>query len=133
MELRNTKPPSNEKFGLFFSAIFLAIGVYFLFQSSPLMSCIQLGLAVSTITITALKPNYLTPLNKSWMSIGLFMGKIMSPIIMGIIFFFIFTPIAWAMRICKRDELRLRTTQRTTYWKNRSPNEPETFSFKNQF
>ncbi|MDB2564391.1 SxtJ family membrane protein, partial [Amylibacter sp.] len=71
-------------------------------------------------------------LNKLWMSFGFLLGKIVSPLIIGIIFFALFTPIAVVMRLFGRDELRLRFKSKESHWINREismqPN-----SFRNQF
>ena len=82
--------------------------------------------------IDLIKEDLLLPFNKLWMRLGFFLGKIISPIILGIIFFFIFTPIAYGMRIFNRDELNLKFGEKISHWKNRSKdNQP--ILFKNQF
>ena len=82
------------------------------------------------ITITNAK--VLLPLNKLWMKFGILLGMIISPIIMGIIFFGIFTPIAFLMRLSGRDELRLRFKKKKTYWIDRKTLNEFDF-FKKQF
>ena len=74
----------------------------------------------------------LLPLNKLWMQFGLLLGMIVSPIILGLIFFGLFTPIAMLMRISGRDELRLKLTEKASHWISRG--EPiKSESFKQQF
>jgi hypothetical protein len=58
----------------------------------------------------------LTPLNKLWFRFGLLLGKIVSPLIMGIIFFFVVTPTAFIMRIIGKDLLNLKFNNKKTYW-----------------
>ena len=79
-----------------------------------------LGLLCGILLITTIaNPKVLLPLNKLWMKFGILLGMIVSPILMGIIFFGIFTPIAMIMRLLGRDELRLRFKKKKTHWINR--------------
>ena len=59
---------------------------------------------------------FLTPLNKLWFRFGLLLGKIVSPIIMGVIFFLVVTPIGLLMRLLKKDLLNLKFNKEKTYW-----------------
>ena len=72
----------------------------------------------------------LTPLNILWFKFGLLLGKIVSPLVMGIIFFFVVTPIAILMRIFKKDLLKLKYNSKSSYWIEK--NEPKS-KMKNQF
>ena len=88
--------------------------------------------ALIFLLVTLVKSDALLPLNKLWMLFGLLLGMIVSPIVLGIIFFGIFTPIAILMRIVRRDELRLHTTHKASYWITRNEQiKPD--SFKQQF
>ena len=79
-----------------------------------------------------IKSDALLPLNKLWMYFGILLGMIVSPIVLGIVFFGLFTPIAMFMRLSGRDELRLKLTQKASHWISRS--EPiKSESFKHQF
>ena len=71
------------------------------------------------LIITIINADILFPLNKLWMKFGILLGMVFGPIVMGIIFFGIFTPIAVLMRFSGRDELRLRLKKQKTYWINR--------------
>jgi len=70
--------------------------------------------------ITFFKAEILTPLNKLWMKFGLVLGMIVSPIVMGAIFFIIFTPIGILMRLFGRDELHLKFKKSYSYWNRRN-------------
>jgi large-conductance mechanosensitive channel len=72
----------------------------------------------------------LTPLNKAWFKFGIFLGKIISPIVMGIIFFLVVTPIAFLMRILKKDLLNLKYNKNSSYWIEKT--DPKS-TMKNQF
>lgn len=124
--------PSNQKFGYFFTIIFFIVSIYFFFQETSIALYISGLVSVIFFTITIFKPDMLKPLNKLWMNFGLILGMIISPIVMGIIFFVIFTPIGILMRIFGRDELLLQFKKKTSYWTKR--NEGIKYnSMKNQF
>ena len=132
MKLSEVKLPSNRKFGFFFSTIFLLTSFYSYYLDSEIMFYI-LGLLCGILLITTItNPKVLLPLNKLWIKFGIVLGMIVSPIIMGIIFFGIFTPIAIIMRLSGRDELRLRFKKQKTHWINRKIL-IEFDSFKKQF
>jgi len=132
MKFSEVKLPSNRKFGFFFTFLFLVVAGYFYIRSSITVAYIFTVTALIFSLVTILKANFLLPLNKLWMRFGLLLGMIVSPIVLGLIFFGLFTPIAFLMRLSKRDELRLNFIERNTYWiKRDTPIQRE--SFKNQF
>ena len=90
------------------------------------------SLGIIFLVITILKAELLLPLNKLWMKFGLLLSFIVGPIVMGLIFFGMFTPIAFLMRLFGRDELSIKLNHKTSYWVNRKIKE-QTESFKNQF
>jgi len=75
----------------------------------------------------------LTPLNRIWQDFGVLAGKAFNPIVLGIMYFLIITPIALITRIFGRDQLRLIKISSESYWITRSPPVPSSNSFKNQF
>jgi len=131
MDLKNVKLPSNKKFGYFFFLVFFILSFYMFFNEKIIWTYIFSLLSLSFLIITFFKPHILFPLNVMWMRVGLFLGMIVNPIVMSIIFFGIFTPIAFFMRLFGRDELILKFKKRNTYWINRQSSQLE--SFKNQF
>ena len=126
------KLPSNKKFGLFFTFIFSIAAAYF-YISNDFSWAYAFGTAsLIFLFFTVVKDDILLPLNKLWMRFGLLIGMIVSPIVLGIIFFGLFTPIATLMRLSGRDELRLNVSQKASHWISRS--EPiKSDSFKHQF
>jgi len=133
MDHSATDLPSNKKFGFFFTVIFLIGAFYFFYQDNQ-----KIGLALGSISLifflaTILKDSLLLPLNKLWMRFGMLLGMIVSPIVLAILFFIMFTPIAIGMRIFKRDELRLRSLNVESYWKIRDQVNLNVTSFKQQF
>ena len=126
------KLPSNKKFGYFFSAIFLIVATYFLYTSSKAVGYVLVIIALFFFITTLIKAKLLLPLNKFWMQFGLLLGMIISPIVLGIIFFGLLTPYGVIMRIMGRDELRLKIIKTNSNWKLRSMKSPQT-NFKQQF
>ena len=82
------------------------------------------------LLLTLFNSKYLTPLNKLWFKIGLILGRFISPIVMGIIFFLVVTPIAIIMKILGKDILGIKKNNKKTYWVNKTGPKSK---MKNQF
>ena len=119
MKLSDIELPSNRTFGLFFAAVFALACAYFIYQGAEIFAWILGGLAVIFLVVGLIKPLLLLPLNRQWMRFGLLLGNIVNPIILGLMFFFMFTPIGVLMRLFGRDELRLKPKPAASYWKVR--------------
>lgn len=126
------EPPSNAKFGFFFTAVFTIIAGYSYFKSIPFWAIFFSGGAALFLAVTVLSADTLQPLNRLWLNFGLFLATIMNPVILGLIFFFMFTPLAILMRLSGRDELRLKFEVRDSYWIARDKS-IDAESFKHQF
>jgi predicted membrane protein len=132
MKLSEIALPSNKKFGYFFTLIFTSVSIYFFINSMLSWAILFAFIGVIFFITTFVKASLLLPLNKLWMRFGLLLGQIISPLVLGIIFFGIFTPVAFLMRLSGRDELRLKFKNKTSYWILR--NEPiQGDSFRRQF
>ena len=118
---------------IFFTAIFSVCGVYLFSKGLPGISYVLFFLAAVFLLITLINADALRPLNRLWMYFGLLLGIVISPIVLGVIFFGIFTPISLLMRLFGRDELRLKLTAQATQWKERDSNEMKDSTFKYQF
>jgi len=126
------KLPSNQSFGFFFSSVFAFVGVYNYFSANIFLALVFMIFALIFLFITLINSDALEPLNKLWMRLGILLGRIVSPIVLGVIFFGLFTPIAILMRLSGRDELRLKFNRQLSYWISRG--EPiKSESFKQQF
>jgi hypothetical protein len=125
--------PSNRKFGFFFTSVFIASGGYFLIENSTYTALAFFGAGALFLVITLLKADLFLPINKLWMGFGMLLGIIVSPIVLGIIYFGLFSPIALGMRLFGRDELRLKFKTRTSHWKLKLPIDYSSDTFKNQF
>lgn len=123
--------PTNKKFGIFFSIIFLIIGFYLYFINLLSASLFLIGVSIIFFIVALVKSEILMPLNKAWMRFGMLLGIFVNPIIMGIIFFTLLTPMGLLVRIFGRDELHLRVIAAKSHWKQRDTSISQ--SFKNQF
>lgn len=119
MKLSNIELPSNRTFGFFFAAVFALACGYFIYQGTEIFAWILGGLAFTFFVVGLIKPLLLLPLNRQWMRFGFLLSNIINPIILGFMFFFMFTPIGMLMRLFGRDELRLKPKPATSYWKVR--------------
>jgi hypothetical protein len=131
---KNLDLPSNRKFGLFFASIFGISFLYLMWKSSSVLGYFSLFISFCFLIFSLVSPHSLLPLNKLWMGIGVFLGNIVSPVVLSLIFFILFTPIGIIMRMFGRDELRLKPLKSDSYWKIR-PQDCENSGehFKNQF
>jgi len=124
--------PSNRKFGFFFSLVFFMLAAYFIYTQNQTVVQVMLFVALLFLIITLFKADLLLPLNKLWMRFGFLLGKIISPIVLGIIFFGLITPYSIVIRVFGRDELHLRKVKNKSHWIHRSQDSPQT-DFKRQF
>ena len=132
MNFSEIELPSNRKFGLFFSLVFTLAAAYFYFTENIVWTYAFVAASLIFLLITLIKSDALLPLNKLWMRFGLLFGMIASKIVLGIIFFGLFMPIATLMRLSGRDELSLQFSKKVSHWITRSEQiKPE--SFKNQY
>ena len=107
--------PTNKNFGLVFSLVFLIISLWPLISQNEIRYW-ALILSVIFLTLGLLNSTILLPLNKMWIRFGIFLGNIISPIMMGIIYFFVVTPTGFALRALKKDVLKIKKNNKETYW-----------------
>ena len=113
--MKNIKTSSNKSFGIVFFIVFLIISLYPLVNQENIRIW-SLIIAFIFLILALLKSKILTPMNKIWTKFGLFLGNFISPIVMGIIFFFVVTPIGLLMRLFGKDVLNLKNNKSSTYW-----------------
>ena len=111
----NIKIGSNRSFGIVFFVVFILIGFYPLLKDGNL-NIILILIGLIFLILGILNSRILTPLNKIWFKFGIFLGQIISPIVMGIIFFLVVTPIAFIMRVLGKDVLKLKKKTDNSYW-----------------
>ena len=122
MSKNNIHLPENKKFGLFFCLVFFLISIYFFYIKVIYLTYIFVALSLCFLILSFTLPKLLLPLNKLWMSFGYLLSLIIKPIVLGAIFFVIFTPISLVMKIFKRDELQIKKPVSDSYWRKRSSN-----------
>ena len=106
---------SNRSLGIVFSIVFLLISIYPLLYGENLRYW-SLIISLIFLILGFLNSRLLTPLNKIWFKFGILLGRIISPFVMGIIFFLVVTPIGLLMRIFKKDLLKLKFNSNKSYW-----------------
>ena len=125
---KDIKKKDNITFGLLFFVFFLIFGFYPL-NSGGFIRIWSVVLSLVFLIITIIRPNLFTFLNKLWIQFGILLGKIISPIVMGLVFFLVVTPIGILVRILKKDVMGLKRGA-SSYWINR---EDKVQSMKKQF
>ena len=125
----DVKISSNRSFGIVFFVVFFLIAFYPLINGEN----IRIWSAVISLiflVLGLLNSKFLNPLNKLWFKFGIFLGKIISPVVLGIIFFLVVTPIGLLMRLLGKDLLNLRYNKNKSYWIEKSGPKSK---MKNQF
>lgn len=124
---------SARSFGLWFALAFTVIGVLPLRSRAGVRSW-ALIVAAAFLLLALIAPAVLQPLNALWMKIGLGLAKVMNPVVMAVVFFGVFTPMAWILRKSGRDLLRLKLDPgASSYWIPRNPPGPTAESMSTQF
>ena len=123
------KISSNRSFGIVFFIVFILIAFYPLINQGEIRIWSVL-ISLLFLILGIINSKILTPLNKIWFKFGIFLGKIISPVVMGIIFFLVVTPIAFLMRMLKKDLLNLKFNKNSSYWIEKT--DPKS-TMKNQF
>jgi len=120
---------ANRSFGILFFIVFLIIGIYPLINDNPIRLW---SLLVSTVFLILGLSNsrILTPFNIIWIKLGTYLGIIISPIVMGFVFFLVVTPISLIMKLLRKDLLKLKINKKKSYWLEK---EKIKSSMKNQF
>ncbi len=126
----NIKIGSNRSFGIVFFVVFFIIAIYPLLNDGSVRLW-SLIISIIFLILGLLNSKILSPFNKIWFKFGLLLGKIVSPVVMGFIFFIIVTPIGLLMRILGKDLLNLKFSGKEySYWQKKSEIKSK---MKNQF
>ena len=120
---------SNRSFGIVFFIVFLLIALWPILKNGE-PRIWSLILSIIFLILGILNSKILNPLNALWFKFGIFLGKIISPIIMGLVFFIVVTPISLILKLFNKDVLSLKKNNSNTYWKKKSDYDT---SMKNQF
>lgn len=124
---------SNRTFGLTFGAVFLVLGLYpWVFGGH--LRLWSFAVSSGFVLLSLLMPGVLGPFNKVWTGLGLALHKITSPILLGVIFFLVITPLGLLMRLLHKDILKLKMDRAAaSYWVDRLPPGPKADTLENQF
>lgn len=124
---------SDRNFGWFFAALFAALGGWLLWTRSS-WAAGSLVVAAILALLAAFVPGVLAPANRGWHALGLLLARIVNPIVLGILFFGVITPMGWLMRAFGKRPLSLEfEPQAATYWVERNPRGPAPASMKDPF
>jgi len=119
MSNKKIKIGSNRSFGIVFFILFLFIGLYPILNNDSIRLW-SLVIAALFLILGIFNSNLLSPLNKIWYKFGILLSKLISPLIIGLIFFFVVTPTGLLMRIIGKDLLNLKFNKKKSYWINKS-------------
>ena len=127
--MSNIKIGSNKSFGIVFFIFFLIVSLYPLINDQDVRIW-SLILSSIFLTLGLLNSRILTPFNILWFKFGILLGRFISPVVMGFVFFLVVTPTGIIMKLFKKDLLKLKKNNSNTYWINRSNSKSD---MKNQF
>jgi len=125
------KISSNRSFGLLFFIVFFIIAFWSFRGNIEQIKIWSISLSIIFLILGLINSKLLTPLNKSWHYLGIILGIIVSPIVMGLIYFLVVSPIGFIMRLIGKDLLKLKYDKSIkSYWINK---EKLKSTMKNQF
>ena len=119
MNSKNIKKPTNKNFGIVFFIVFLLISIYPLINDKEIRVW-SLIISLFFLIFGLINSNILTPLNKIWFKFGILLGNFVSPIVMGLVFFLVVTPISLLMKLFDKDVLNLKKSNSKSYWVEKS-------------
>ena len=115
MNKKKIRISSNRSFGIVFFTVFFIVSIYPIFKGGDLRIW-SLIISIIFLILGLLNSKILTPLNKIWFKFGVLLGNIISPIVMGIVFFIVVTPISLIMKSLGKDVLNLKKNTNKSYW-----------------
>jgi len=133
--IKKVKTSSDRAFGFTFTIVFFLVAFAFLKRNSQ-AQYLAIIFSILTFLVSIMKPSFLSPLNKVWAKLGLLLNKITSPIILGIIFFVIISPVALLFKLARKNTMSAKFKKNEeikSYWLLREPPGPERNSLENQF
>jgi hypothetical protein len=130
---RKVELGSNRNFGLVFAGLFAFLAVWPLIRHGEAIRWWALALSVGFLGVALLADHLLAPLNKLWFKFGLLLHSVVSPLVMGGLFYGAVTPVAFVLKLTGKDLLRLRRNDEASYWIERDPPGPAKNSMGQQF
>ena len=129
MNTKDIKIGSNKSFGIVFAIVFSLIALWPLLKGNEIRLW-SLIISLIFLILGFMNSKILTPLNKLWFKLGIFLGNFIAPIVMGIIFFFVVTPTGIIMKLLGKDLIKLKKNNENSYWIEKKDIKS---SMKNQF
>ena len=129
---QNTLPP-DAHIGWLFSTLCLGVALYAFAIDSNKTAIVMFGLATMFSILAKIAPHTLGRINIIWMGVSQFLGRVVSPVVLCVLFFIVLTPYALILRLIGRDELGLRRSGLASYWRERDREYYQARSFKDQF
>ena len=127
------KLSSDRSFGIVFTLVFLVVGIWVVSGGQSKGWLFFVGAALFLV-VAVVRPSILGPLNRAWAKFGLLLGQVFNPLLLGVVFFLVVTPIAVIVRLWGKDSLHLKSkSDLESYWINRSPAGPKVGSMTKQF
>jgi len=120
--MKNKSVNSNRNFGLVFSIVFFVIAFWSFRGNFEEIKIFPLFLSLVFLILGLINSKLLTPLNKFWIKFGELLGRIIAPIVMGLIYFIVITPIGLFMRFIRKDLLKTKFSKTNSYWIKREKN-----------
>ena len=127
--MRIENKSTNRSFGIVFFIVFLIVSLWPLLNNDQIRYW-ALFVSILFLLLGIINSKVLTPLNKIWFKFGILLGKIVSPVVLAIIFFLVVTPTGLIMRMLGKDLLKLKKNKNKTYWIKKENN---LSNMKNQF
>ena len=126
--------PKDRHFGLLFAVVFLVLAAYSHLRAGPALLVTAMAAAATAFLICSLAaPQVLRPLNRLWFELGAMLARIVNPIVLGVLFFAVMTPVAIVTRLMGRDVLKLKKQDVDSHWVRRDPPGPAPESYRDQF
>ena len=113
---------SNRSFGFIFFIVFFVIAFWSFRGDIEEIKIFPLFFSLAFLVLGLLNSKILTPLNKLWIKLGELLGRIIAPIVMGLIYFIVITPIGLFMRFIRKDLLKTKFSKTNSYWIKREKN-----------
>ncbi len=129
MNTKNIKIGSNKSFGIVFAVVFGLIAFWPLIKGDDIKIW-ALVISIIFFVLGLINSKILTPLNRLWFKVGIFLGNFIAPIVMGIIFFLVVTPTGIIMKLLGKDLIKLKKSNEKSYWIEKKKIKS---SMKNQF
>ena len=113
--MEDIKIYSNRSFGIVFFIVFFIIAIYPLIKNGDLILW-SLIISIIFLILGLINSKLLTPLNKIWFKFGILLGRFVSAVVMGAVFFAVVTPTSLIMRVLQKNLLNLKKSNKKTYW-----------------